>query len=80
MQQQPKKKRPTPPPGIKQFILATAIAATVFGWQSLAQDVPKLKKVSLQPKTLVLKNKPAMRYYPQAKPRPRPIAVTRSSR
>ncbi len=88
MQTQAKKKRPLKPlTGMKEFVFAAALVATLFGWQAFAQGEvtpPKTVGSKVQPQEnrnigRRLLPKPST---PQtlSRSRPTPIAVTRSSR
>ncbi len=75
MQQQIKKKRPLSlPVGIKQFILAAALLATLFGWQTFAleQTATQIQSPPLPaPTPLPVEEKAAT---------PAPQAVTKTKR
>ena len=88
MQTQTKKKQSLKPPaGMKEFVFAAALVAMLFGWQAFAQNEVTPPKAA-DPKVEPQENRNISRRAllkpsaPQAvsRPRPTPIAVTRSSR
>jgi hypothetical protein len=90
-----KKKRPLPP-GIKQFILAAAVVTTLCGWRSFAEELPQkevtppqvvapMAQPEVAPSPTVAPNVKRRvlsktSYQSAPRPRPTPVAVTRSSR
>ncbi len=88
MEKQVKKKRPMLMPlGLKQFVFASALFATLFGWQVFAQSdvlaLPKplaIKKEAQATKSVKSQKRSKPTVVSQTTSQPAYVAVTRSSR